>query len=86
MKTMSNVDVYAICTELKDTLKDARVDKAYQPTKDTVLIRFHIPGKGRTDVVFQAGTRVHTTQYPPENPKIPPSFPMLLRKHLKEVP
>lgn len=83
MKTMSNVDVYAICTELKDTLKDARVDKAYQPTKDTVLIRFHIPGKGRADVVFQAGTRVHTTQYPPENPKIPPSFPMLLRKHLK---
>jgi predicted ribosome quality control (RQC) complex YloA/Tae2 family protein len=83
MKTMSNVDIYAICTELKDTLKDARVDKAYQPTKDTVLIRFHIPSKGRTDVVFQAGTRVHTTQYPPENPKIPPSFPMLLRKHLK---
>lgn len=83
MKTMSNVDVYAICTELKEILKDARVDKAYQPTRDTVLIRFHIPGKGRTDVVFQAGTRVHTTQYPPENPKIPPSFPMLLRKHLK---
>jgi predicted ribosome quality control (RQC) complex YloA/Tae2 family protein len=28
---------------------------------------------------------VHTTQYPPENPKVPPSFPMLLRKHLKNA-
>ena len=83
MKAMSNVDIYTICNELKEILKDARVDKAYQPTRDTVLIRFHVPGKGRVDVVFQAGLRVHTTQYPPENPQIPPSFPMILRKHLK---
>jgi len=83
MKAMSNVDIYAICKELGELLKDARVQKAYQPTKDTVLIRFHMPGKGRVDVVFQAGLRVHTTQYPPQNPKIPPNFPMLLRKYIK---
>ncbi len=83
MKAMSNVDVYAICKELGELLKDARVQKAYQPTKDTVLIRFHVPGKGRVDVVFQAGLRVHTTQYPPQNPKVPPNFPMLLRKYIK---
>ncbi len=83
MKAMSNVDVYAICKELGEILNDARVQKAYQPTKDTVLIRFHVPGKGRVDVVFQAGLRVHTTQYPPQNPKVPPNFPMLLRKYIK---
>ena len=83
MKAMSNVDVYAICKELGEMLNDARVQKAYQPTKDTVLIRFHVPGKGRVDVVFQAGLRVHTTQYPPQNPKVPPNFPMLLRKYIK---
>jgi predicted ribosome quality control (RQC) complex YloA/Tae2 family protein len=85
MKPMSNVDVYAVVHELNELLKDARVQKAYQPTKDTVIIRFHVPGEGRIDVAFQAGLRVHTTQYPPENPKIPPSFPMLLRKHLKNA-
>lgn len=85
MKAMSNVDLYAISHELNELLKDARVQKAYQPTRDTVIIRFHVPGKGRVDVVFQAGLRVHTTQYPPENPKVPPSFPMLLRKHLKNA-
>ena len=83
MKAMSNVDVYAICSELKKSLKDARFQKAYQPTKDTVLIRFHVPSEGRADVVFQAGLRVHLTHYPPVNPKVPPNFPMLLRKYLK---
>ncbi|MGZ7118143.1 MAG: ribosome rescue protein RqcH, partial [Methanobacterium sp.] len=83
MKTMSNVDVYAICNEMKDVLLGARVDKAFQPTKDTVLIRFHVSGKGRVDVAFQAGIRVHITQYPLPNPKIPPNFPMLLRKYIK---
>ncbi|MGC9517350.1 MAG: ribosome rescue protein RqcH [Methanomicrobiales archaeon] len=83
MKGMSNVDVYAICTELNEILKNARVDKAFQPTKDTVIIRFHVPGKGRVDVVFQAGKRLHLTQYPLPNPQVPPSFPMMLRKYIK---
>ena len=83
MKGMSNVDVYAICTELNEILKNARVDKAFQPSKDTVIIRFHVPRKGRVDVVFQAGKRLHLTQYPLPNPQVPPSFPMMLRKYLK---
>ena len=83
MKTMSNVDIFAISYELNDLLEGARVDKSFQPTKDTIIIRFHVKGIGRVDVVFQAGVRMHKTQYPLLNPKIPPSFPMLLRKHLK---
>ena len=53
MKTMSNVDLYAISHELNQLLKDARVQKAYQPTRETVIIRLHVPGKGRVDVVFR---------------------------------
>ncbi|MDP1551588.1 MAG: ribosome rescue protein RqcH [Methanobacteriaceae archaeon] len=83
MKTMSNVDIFVICNELNELLVGSRVDKAYQPSKDTVVIRFHVKGEGRVDVVFQIGVRMHKTQYPLENPKMPPSFPMLLRKYLK---
>lgn len=83
MKTMSNVDINAICYELNEILEGARVDKSFQPIKDTVIMRFHVRGTGRVDVVFQAGVRIHTTRYPLDNPKIPPSFPMVLRKHLK---
>lgn len=83
MKTMSNVDVFAVAHELDGLLKGARVAKAYQPLEDTIILRLHVKEEGRVDLLIQAGVRVHLTRYPLENPMVPPSFPMLLRKHLK---
>lgn len=80
---MTNVDIYTICQELNDLLVGARVDKSFQPTKDTVVMRFHKAGTGRLDLVIQAGKRIHISQYPLTNPQNPPSFPMLLRKRVK---
>ncbi len=83
MKSMSNVDIYTISNELNNLLSGARVDKSFQPTKDIVVMRFHVPGTGRIDLVMQCGSRIHTSQYPLENPTTPPTFPMLLRKRIK---
>ena len=83
MKSMSNVDIYTITNELNKLLSGARVDKSFQPTKDIVVMRFHVPGTGRVDLVMQCGSRIHTSQYPLENPTTPPTFPMLLRKRIK---
>ena len=83
MKSMSNVDIYTISDELNKLLSGARVDKSFQPTNDIVVVRFHVPGTGRVDLVMQCGSRIHTSQYPLDNPTIPPSFPMLLRKRIK---
>ncbi|MBR4446992.1 ribosome rescue protein RqcH [Methanobrevibacter sp.] len=83
MKSMSNVDIFRICNELNNLLSGARVDKSFQPTKDIVVMRFHVPGTGRIDLVMQCGSRIHTSQYPLENPTTPPTFPMLLRKRIK---
>ena len=83
MKPMSNVDIYTISDELNNLLSGARVDKSFQPTKDIVVMRFHVPGTGRIDLVMQCGSRIHTSQYPLENPTTPPTFPMLLRKRIK---
>ena len=83
MKSMSNVDIYTISDELNKLLSGARVDKSFQPTNDIVVVRFHVPGTGRIDLVMQCGSRIHTSQYPLDNPTIPPSFPMLLRKRIK---
>ena len=83
MKSMSNVDIYTISNELNNLLSGARVDKSFQPTKDIVVMRFHVPGTGRVDLVMQCGSRIHTSQYPLENPTTPPTFPMLLRKRIK---
>ena len=83
MKPMSNVDIYTISKELDNLLSGARVDKSFQPTKDIVVMRFHVPGTGRIDLLMQCGSRIHTSQYPLENPLNPPTFPMLLRKRIK---
>ena len=83
MKSMTNVDINTICQELNELLVGARVDKSFQPTKDTVVMRFHKAGIGRLDIVIQAGKRIHLSQYPLANPLEPPSFPMLLRKIVK---
>lgn len=83
MKTMSNVDIYTITNELNTLLENARVDKSFQPMKDTVVVRFHVPRTGRVDLVMECGKRIHTSQYPLENPTQPPTFPMLLRKRIK---
>ena len=80
---MSNVDIFTISNELNNLLSGARVDKSFQPTKDIVVMRFHVPGTGRIDLVMQCGSRIHTSQYPLENPTTPPTFPMLLRKRIK---
>ena len=83
MKTMTNVDIYAISHELNNFLEGSRVDKSFQPNKETVVMRFHKAGFGRVDLVMEAGKRIHKSQYPLPNPTTPPSFPMLLRKRLK---
>lgn len=83
MKSMSNVDIYTVSNELNNLLSGARVDKSFQPTKDIVVMRFHVPGTGRIDLVMQCGSRIHTSQYPLKNPTTPPTFPMLLRKRIK---
>ena len=80
---MSNVDIFTISDELNNLLSGARVDKSFQPTKDIVVMRFHVPGTGRIDLVMQCGSRIHISQYPLENPTTPPTFPMLLRKRIK---
>ncbi len=83
MKAMSNVDIFTISDELNNLLTGARVDKSFQPSKDIVVMRFHVSGTGRVDLVMQCGSRIHTSKYPLENPTNPPTFPMLLRKRVK---
>ena len=79
---MSNVDIHRIVKELNDEILNVKVEKAYQPSYDTILIKLRKAGEGRKDLVIQAGARIHLTEYPLPNPTIPPHFPMLLRKHL----
>ena len=80
MRSMSSLDIAIIIKELKDVI-GSRVDKIYHYPPDEIRIKLR--GKGRWDLVIEAGKRFHPTIFPKESPRNPSSFAMLLRKHLE---
>jgi predicted ribosome quality control (RQC) complex YloA/Tae2 family protein len=78
---MSSVDVYAVVRELQFLL-DSKLEKAYQHTADEIRLKLQEFKTGKYDLIIEAGKRLHLTEHPRESPKLPPSFPMLLRKYM----
>ena len=70
--------------ELKATLTDAKIAKIFEPTRDELVITL----RTRTDTYAlllsarSGSARVCLTEETFENPETPPSFCMLMRKHL----
>ncbi|ABE52306.1 ribosome rescue protein RqcH [Methanococcoides burtonii] len=82
---MTSADVAALVSELGDgegSLIDSKIGKIYQPAPDEIRINLFIFGKGRYNLVIEAGKRAHMSNYVRESPKTPQAFPMLLRKHI----
>ncbi|MDR0196937.1 MAG: NFACT family protein [Oscillospiraceae bacterium] len=78
--------LHIIKAELAESgLIGARVDKINQPSRDEIIITFRAFGKNPRLLVSANGncTRVGLTSAVPENPKTPPMFCVLLRKHLR---
>lgn len=74
----------AVLDEMHDTLIGSRVEKLYQPVRDTVILQLKNP-QGHAKLmltVSPSAPRVHLTETKAENPASPPMFCMLLRKHL----
>lgn len=70
--------------ELNSVLLGGRVDKIYQPEKDELMISVRTFGGAHKLVISASANnaRIHFTETAKENPKAPPMFCMLLRKHL----
>ena len=71
--------------ELKQTIVGARVDKLYMPTRDEVVFSLKTQNDGMKKLLVSArsgSARIHITREEFENPAVPPTFCMLLRKHL----
>ena len=70
--------------ELKTTLADAKIAKLFEPTRDELVITLRT--RTETDCLLlsarSGSARVCLTQESFENPDTPPSFCMLMRKHL----
>jgi len=76
--------VKKITEELSETIIGGRIDKVHQPEKDELMIGIRT-FDGNFKLVLSASAnnaRVHFSDFSKENPKTPPMFCMLLRKHL----
>lgn len=75
----------AITEELRNELEQGRITKIYQPFKHDLL--FTIRAKGKNHQLLLSANpsyaRMHITNESYDNPKEPPMFCMLLRKHLE---
>ena len=81
---MSGFDLRAICNELQE-IGSAWVKKAYMPHYEQVVLRMNPKGKDGFDLVLIRGERIYTSKRDRPMPMVPPSFAMLLRKHLKNA-
>lgn len=81
---LDGIFLHAVKNELIELLIGARVDKIYQPSREEVVFQMKArEGTYKLLICTGAGSaRVHITKAEIENPKVPPMFCMLLRKHL----
>ena len=73
-----------VAKELKSELTDARIDKIFQPSKEELVFQMRSrAGAAKLFISARSGSaRVCFTAEQFENPAVPPSFCMLLRKYL----
>ena len=71
--------------ELDRELQGTRIDKIFQPDKYTLFFHIRTSGTNKKLLISYDPTspRVHFTDTTRENPMMPPSFCMLLRKHMQ---
>lgn len=75
--------LYCTLNEIR-SLIGAHADKIYQPSKEEVIITFRSFGQTKRLLLSAnaISARIGFTNENPENPKTPPMFCMLLRKHI----
>lgn len=76
--------VSSIVSELNEKIMNGKVDKIYQPEKDELIINVRTYTESHKLLFSSSPTypRVCLTTASRNNPQVPPSFCMLLRKHL----
>ena len=81
---MTGFDVRAVSLEL-DAWSGAYVKKAYMPHYEQIVLRINPKESEQFDLVIVRGQRVYTSKRDRPMPMTPPSFAMVLRKHLKNA-
>lgn len=81
---LDGVFLSQLTKEVADKIVGGRVDKIHQPARETVVISMRAKGGNHKLLLCASASnpRMHFTVLPQDNPKSPPMFCMLMRKHL----
>ncbi|MEM1486110.1 NFACT RNA binding domain-containing protein [Oscillospiraceae bacterium PP1C4] len=81
---LDGVFLSQIKNEVEAVAVGGRVDKIFQPAKETIVISMRSQGGNHKLLISASASspRLHFTVQPQDNPKSPPMFCMLMRKHL----
>ena len=82
---IDGIYLYQLKSQLADALRDARVDKIHQPSKEELVLQLRsasLGGKRLLISVRPSAPRINFTEVSYENPAEPPMFCMLMRKYL----
>ena len=82
--TLDGITCQLLANELNKELEGKRVDKIYMPDRHTVILHIRFTGGYRKLLISidPGSPRICFAENTAENPSIPPSFCMLLRKYL----
>ena len=82
--TLDGITCQLLSNELNKELEGKRVDKIYMPDRHTVILHIRFTGGYRKLLISidPGSPRICFAENTAENPSIPPSFCMLLRKYL----
>lgn len=84
--SLDGLSFSALVAELSAKLVGGRVEKIFQPDKYTLLLWIRQVHETHKLLISATPSHPHLfiSSLPPENPSTPPSFCMLLRKHLED--
>ena len=82
--TLDGITCQLLSNELNKELEGKRIDKIYMPDRHTVILHIRFTGGYRKLLISidPGSPRICFAENTAENPSIPPSFCMLLRKYL----
>jgi len=75
----------AVKNELLRQIKGMKIDRVQQPERDVIILSLRGAGGQTFKLLMSVGAddaRIHITEHKFDNPKKPPMFCMLLRKHI----
>ena len=82
MKVLTNLELEVVVRELNEKVLDSKVSKIFLPETRILRLDLHKSNIGKYSLIIDSGKGIYLSEFKLENPKLPPSFAMFLRRHL----